>query len=174
MNEHCSHIETLLPGFVENDLGAEDFTLVRGHLESCEACRASLAAFSALEESLVMRRAEVPPVEGFLPAFAAAPAAAEPHRSLVVRVFRAVTSVPGVAILLAMWAAMFAFSFRVPISRVLSKSTPDNLVGGIDRFADFLVLLTGGNVWLLIGMCTMVALAIAASTGAMTLRYVRR
>ena len=121
-----------------------------------------------------MRRAEVPPPDRFLPAFSHAPAAVEPHRSRVIRVFRAVTSVPGVAILLAMWAAMFAFSFRVPITRVLSKSTPDNLVGGIDRFADFLVFLTGGNVWMLIGMCTIVALAIAASTGAMTLRYVRR
>jgi hypothetical protein len=73
-----------------------------------------------------------------------------------------------------MWAGMLAFNFREQIVRALSFSTPNNLVGGIDRFADLLVVLTNGNAWILIGMCTMVAIAIAASTGAMTLRFVRR
>ena len=173
MNERCTHIESLLPAFLEHELGAEEMALVRAHLESCDACRAALASFEALEASLVLRYAEVPPVERFLPEFAHAHAAAH-HSSVLLRALRAVTSVPGVSIVLAMWAGMLAFNFRGPIGRALSLSTPDNLVGGIDRFADLLVVLTNGNVWLLIGMCTMVALAIAASTGAMTLRYIRR
>lgn len=169
MNDHCTHIESRLPAFLDRELGAEETALVRAHLDSCEGCRASLAAFESLEASLVLRRAEVPPVERFLPGFAVAY-----HPSVLVRALRALTSVPGVSIVLAMWAGMLAFNFRGPIGRALSLSTPDNLVGGIDRLADFLVLLTDGNVWLLIGMCTMVALAIAASTGAMTLRFIRR
>ena len=173
MNDRCTHIESLLPSFLEGDLRAEETTLVRAHLGSCEACRASLAAFEALEDSLVLRRGEVPPVERFLPEFAAARAPVH-HPSVLLRTLRVLTSVPGVSIVLAMWAGMLAFNFRGPIGRALSLSTPDNLVGGIDRFANFLVLLTDGNVWFLIGMCTMVALAIAASTGAMTLRFIRR
>lgn len=171
MDEHCTHIESLLPAFVEDGLGAGDAARVRAHLESCESCRASLAAFTALEASLVLRRAEIPPVDAYLPDVAPAHSGA---RRPLVRMFRAVMSVPGVAILLTMWAAMLAFNFRVPIANTLSLSTPHNLVGGFERFADFLVLLTGGNVWVLIGMGTMVAIAIAASTGAMTLRFVRR
>lgn len=173
MNDRCAHIESLLPAFLEEDLGGEETALVRAHLESCEACRAALAAFASLEEALVLRRAEVPPVDRFLPDFAPAQAAVH-HPSVLLRAFRALTSVPGVSIVLTMWAGMLAFNFRGPIGRALSLSTPDNLVGGIDRFANLLVLLTDGNVWLLIGMCTLVSLAIAASTGAMTLRFIRR
>lgn len=172
MNDRCTHIESLLPAFLERDLGAGETSLVRAHLESCDACRASLASFEALEGSLVLRRAELPPVERFLPAFSAARAPAY-HPSLLVRALRALTSVPGVSIVLTMWAGMLALNFRGPIGRALSLSTPDNLVGGIDRLTNLLVLFTDGNVWLLIGMCTVVALAIAASMGAMTLRFIR-
>jgi hypothetical protein len=172
MNDTCTHIESLLPAFLEDSLDGADATLVRTHLETCEACRASLAAFAVLEEALVLRRTEVPPVAHFLPEFAPVPVAT-PH-PILLRAFRVLTSVPGVSILLAMWAGMLAFNFREQIVRALSFSTPNNLVGGIDRFADLLVVLTNGNAWILIGMCTMVAIAIAASTGAMTLRFVRR
>jgi predicted anti-sigma-YlaC factor YlaD len=175
MNDGCTHIESLLPAFAGQDLGAEDAARVRAHLESCEACRASLASFTALEASLMARRSEVPAVDAYLPKFAAAhAAAAASHRSRLVRVFRSVMTIPGVAIMLAMWAGLLAFNFRVPIGEALSLSTPDNLTGGIGRLADFLVLLTGGNNWLLIGITTLVAIAIAASTSAMTLRFVRR
>jgi predicted anti-sigma-YlaC factor YlaD len=171
MNDTCTHIESLLPGFVEDSLGGDDAVRVRAHLESCDACRASLAAFEALEESLVLRRAEVPPVERFLPEFAIAPARV--RRSLPLRAFRALTSVPGISIVLAMWAGMLAFNFREPIGRALSLSTPNHLVGGIDRLADLMVFLTNGNVWLLIAALTVVACGVAASMGAMTLRFVR-
>jgi anti-sigma factor RsiW len=173
MNNGCTHIESLLPGFVEDSLGAEDALRVRAHLESCAACRASLAAFAALEDSLVLRRAEVPPVERFLPELAVVPAVAR-RAPVLLRAFRALTSVPGVSIVLAMWAGMLALNFREPIGRALSLSTPDRLVGGIDRFADLMVLLTNGNVWLLIAALTMVAFCVAGSMGAMTLRFVRR
>jgi hypothetical protein len=93
---------------------------------------------------------------------------------VLLRAFRALTSVPGVSIVLAMWAGMLALNFREPIGRALSLSTPDRLVGGIDRFADLMVLLTNGNVWLLIAALTMVAFCVAGSMGAMTLRFVRR
>lgn len=169
----CTHIEALLPAFVENELTDADAARVRAHVETCEACRASLASFEALEASLVMRRAELPPVDAYLPSFAHA-AAPVPHHTRLIRFFRALTSVPGVSIMLAMWAAMLAFNFRVPISRALSFSTPDHLTGDIDRFADLLVLLTGGNTWVLVGIATLVGIGIAASTGALTLRFVRR
>ncbi|MDH4336861.1 MAG: zf-HC2 domain-containing protein [Candidatus Krumholzibacteria bacterium] len=172
MNDACTHIESLLPGFVEDGLGADDTLRVRAHLESCETCRASLVAFQTLEDSLLMRRAELPPVERFLPAFAAAPAPAY-RRPVLMRAFRAVISVPGISILLAVWAGTLAFNFREPIGRALSFSTPNNLVGGIDRLADQMVFLTDGNVWLLLAALTMVSLFVAASMGAMTLRFVR-
>jgi len=169
---NCTHIESLLPAFVENQLTDAERARVRSHVETCAACRASLVAFEALEASLVMRRAELPPVDAYLPSFAPAAAPLVHHRLL--RFFRALTSVPGVSIMLAMWAAMLAFNFRVPISRALSFSTPAHLTGDVDRFADLLVLLTGGNTWLLVGIATLVGIGIAASTGALTLRFVRR
>ncbi len=172
MNNRCAHIESLLPAFVENELGPDDVAGVRAHLESCDACRAALAMFTTLEESLLSRRSEVPPVERFLPAFAADHVGAR-AASPMLRAFRAMMSAPGVAIVLAMWVAMLTFHFRVPIGDTLSRSTPERLTGGIDRLADLLVTATNGDVWMLIGVFSVVAFAVVASMGAVTLRYIR-
>jgi anti-sigma factor RsiW len=173
MNETCQHIESLLSAFVGGDLGADEAARVRAHLESCDVCRASLAAFAELEQALVARRSEVPPVERFLPEFAGALVAAR-ESSRIVRWFRGMMTVPGIATILVVWGGFFTFEFRDKIGHVLSFSTPDNLTVGTERFASLLVTLTSGNVWLLIAACTMVAFGIAASTGAMTYRYIRQ
>jgi anti-sigma factor RsiW len=172
MNETCSHIEALLPAYLEQDLPDADVARVRAHVQTCAACRESLAAFTALEQSLVSRRAEVPPVDRFLPAFAAAPKGVH-HPAVLVRVFRATMSVPGVVIVLTMWAGLLAFRFRGVIGHALSFSTPERLGGDAERLADLLVILTNGNVWTLIGLCTLLALVVAGSLSVVALRPLR-
>jgi anti-sigma factor RsiW len=171
MNDRSMHVESLLPAFVEGALGADDEAAVRAHVASCEACRASLEAFTALEASLVSRRSEIPPLERFLPVFETRPATA--RASWLIRAFRSAMSPAGVALVLAAWVALLALRYNGAIGRVFSLSTPDHLTGGIDRVADVLVILTNGNVSLLIAGLTVVSLGIAASMGAMTLRFIR-
>ncbi len=175
MNPNCEHIETLLPAFVEESLDAGDAAAVRAHVESCNACRESLAAFALLEQSLVARRAEVPALERFLPDFATAGtrAASVVRPSLVMRAFRAMMSFPGVAAILVIWSGLFVFEFRGSIGSAIAQATPDRLVMFQERLANLLVLLTDGNVWMLIAISILVSILFALSTGAMTLRYIR-
>ncbi|HEX5130905.1 MAG TPA: zf-HC2 domain-containing protein [Candidatus Krumholzibacteria bacterium] len=172
MNDVCTHIESLLPGYCEQQLDASDTARVRAHVETCESCRASLAAFAELEGMLVARRLDVPPVERFLPEFTPSHALA-PHSSRLIRAFRATMSVPGIAIVLSVWAGLLALRFRDAIGSALSFSTPGLLTGFSERFANLMVFLTDGNVWVLIGVCSLVAFAIAGSMSAMSLRYLR-
>jgi predicted anti-sigma-YlaC factor YlaD len=175
MNPNCEHIETLLPAFVEETLDAGDAAAVRAHVESCDACRASLAAFALLEQSLVARRAEVPPLERFLPDFATARvrAANVPRPSLVMRAFRTMMSLPGIAAILVVWSGLFVFEFRDSIGHAIALATPDRLVMFQERLANLLVLMTDGNVWALVAISILVSILFALSTGAMTLRYIR-
>jgi predicted anti-sigma-YlaC factor YlaD len=171
MNDHSTDIQPLLPAFAEHETGALESERVRTHVASCDACRAALDSFTVLERSLLARRNEIPPVDAFLPSFRSAPAVL--RRSPLVRVFRSAMSVPGVSILLVLWVGMLTWNFRAVIGKALSLSTPDTMSGGFEVLANALVVLTQGNVWLLIGLCIAAAIAVAGSMGAMTLRYVR-
>jgi anti-sigma factor RsiW len=49
---NCNHIEELLVQYIEGDLSADERRTVDAHVASCVECRASLATFMSLEESL--------------------------------------------------------------------------------------------------------------------------
>src|SRR5262245_51763282 len=97
----CERIEEMLPAFVEYELTPKDASLVRAHVESCPRCSEALQAFTVMERSLITRRKEVPPFEAFLPP---ALAPSRWHPNFFLRSLRALTSVPGMAIVLVMWA----------------------------------------------------------------------
>ena len=175
MNPLCERIEALLPAFAEGSLAGDEAAKVTSHVDSCASCRESLAAFAILEQSLVSRRAEVPPVDSFLPNLPAARVPAVHRHSPLLRVFRAAMSVPGISILLVMWGTMFALSFRTHLANDITRYS------SLERWKALVVFttaqitnLTGGNVWTLTAVYVALTLAILGSMGAMTLRYVRR
>jgi predicted anti-sigma-YlaC factor YlaD len=175
MNPMCERIEALLPAFVSRDIATSDAAKVTSHLDSCASCRESLAMFAKLEQSLVLRRAEVPPVDSFLPNLAAARVPAVHRHSPLFKVFRAAMSVPGISILLVMWGTMFALSFRTNLANDITRYS------SIERWKALVVFttaqitnVTGNNVWTLSAVYLVLTLAILGSMGAMTLRYIRR
>lgn len=174
MNILCERIEALLPSLVEGTLVADDAAVVASHIESCAACRESLSAFVALEKSLVLRRDDVPSVEGFLPELAPSHQAARAH-SRVVKIFRVVMSAPGISILLVMWSTMLAFAFRSnvadDVTRWSSLERWQVLTGGATQF---LMSVTGDRVWVLAAVYGGLTILILGSMGAMTLKFIRR
>jgi predicted anti-sigma-YlaC factor YlaD len=175
MNALCEKIEVLLPGFVEGSLAEDDAAMVATHVDSCASCRESLSAFAMLEESLVLRRSEVPAVEAFLPDLAAARILVAHPRTPLLKVFRAAMSLPGISILLVMWGSMFALSFRTSLANDLSRySSLDRWKALTELAARQLTSITGDNIWALTAVYGALTLAILGSMGAMTLRYIRR
>ena len=175
MNPRCERIEALLPALVDGSLTGDDAAMVTSHVDSCAACRESLAAFAVLEQSLVSRRAEVPPVDSFLPDLAAARVPAAHRHSPVLTVFRAAMSLPGISILLVMWGTMFALSFRTNLANDISRySSLDRWRALTTLATQQLTNVTGDNVWVLTAVYLTLTLAILGSMGAMTLRYIRR
>jgi len=57
---NCSRIEELLVPYLEGDLSADDRRAVDAHVASCADCRASLATFMSLEESLGTLKETIP------------------------------------------------------------------------------------------------------------------
>ena len=175
MNPLCERIEVLLPAFVEGSLAGGDAALVASHVDSCASCRESLAAFAVLEESLVLRRAEVPAVDAFLPNLAATHARAARAHAPLFKVFRAAMSLPGISILLVMWGTMFALSFRTNLANDITRYSSLERWKALTALAtQQLTSITGGNVWVLTAVYLALTLAILGSMGAMTLRYVRK
>jgi len=185
MNQHppdnCARIEALLPSYVEGDLTADDAAAVRSHVESCAACRESYAAFATIEGALVSRRSEVPAVDSFLPDLAAVRAqahgrevaASAPAHSRLVSIFRTMMSVPGIAIILVVWSAMFLLRFRHTVGEMFSWTSVDRLSAFSDRISGALVGVSGGDPYALIAIYLALALLVLGSTGAITLRFIR-
>jgi predicted anti-sigma-YlaC factor YlaD len=164
----CERIETMLPAFVGRELGAAEAASVAAHIDSCERCRESLAAFAQLEQTLVARRSQVPPVDGFLPNLKTARA----RSGFWVRSLRLATSVPGVAIVLVMWAALLMgrFSDRIGIAdHALAQRVTAFTKQGIDA----MVGIAGGDVWTLTAVYGALAIGLIVSAGALTMRLVR-
>jgi anti-sigma factor RsiW len=170
----CARIEEMLSGFVAHELGGEERAVVSRHLESCASCRDALAALAAIEATLVARRDQVPAVDAFLPKPFAVHARAAEKRPFVMRVFRAVMSTPGIAILLVMWGALILahFSGRVA-SEIGGTSAFDRMQAFAKRGIDAMVAAAGGDVWTLSAVYGALAIAVIVSAGALTVRFVR-
>jgi len=168
-NMNCERIETMLPAFVERDLAGEDAAVVSMHLETCASCREALAVFVSLETALVARRDEVPALDGYLPAIAVAR-----ERRLWIRGIRLVTSVPGVAIVLVMWATFLVshYSNRIE-SNAAVKTSLERLTAFSKRGLDAMVAAAGGDAWTLTAVYGALAIGVIVSAGALTMRLVR-
>lgn len=168
-NLNCERIETLLSAFVSHELPADDAAAVASHLEGCDACRESLAAFLSLEDVLVARRDEVPAIDAYLPAMAVAP-----QRRLWVRGIRLVTSVPGVAIMLVMWATFMVTRYT---NRLESDAAVKTSLERVTAFAkhgiDVMVAAAGGDAWTLTAVYGALAIGVIVSAGALTMKLVR-
>jgi anti-sigma factor RsiW len=187
--QNCERIEALLPAFVEGGLAADDAAVVRAHVGSCAACGEALAAFTALEATLVSRRDEVPPAASFIPDLSAlrAPGAAAsrgrvdavsgPRRAYahprLVWALRGMVSVPGVAIILVIWSTLLLYHFRDAVGEALAFSSLERLQVLTARISATLLAVSGGDAWTLSAIYGAIALFVLGSTGIITLRYVR-
>jgi predicted anti-sigma-YlaC factor YlaD len=168
----CERIEAMLPAFVGHDVGAEESAAVAAHVDSCERCRESLAAFVLLEQTLVARRSEVPPVDEFLPELRTA--TARVRSGFVVRCLRAITSVPGVAIVLVMWAVLLVGHFNDRIAlRIADHALAERVTAFVKHGLDAMVGVAGGDVWTLTAVYGALAIGLIVSAGALTMRFVR-
>ena len=167
----CERIEEMLPAFVEHELVPKEASLVRAHVESCSRCSEALQAFTVMERSLATRREEVPPFEAFLPP---ALAPSRWHPNLAVRSLRALTSVPGMAIVLVMWAGFLIARYSDRLTGgVLEKTTLDRMMAFAKRGIDAIVSAAGGDMTTLTAVYGALAIAVIVSAGALTMRFVR-
>jgi anti-sigma factor RsiW len=170
----CDRFEAMLPAFVGSDLGVEEAAAVAAHVESCARCRESLAAFVAIEETLVLRRSEVPPVDGFLPDMRAARWALRARPRLLIRFFRAAMSVPGVAIVLVMWATFLVSQYNDRLTNDIVQTTSlERATALAQRGLDAMVAAAGGDAWTLTAVYGALAIGLIVSAGALTMRFVR-
>lgn len=166
----CERIEAMLPAFAGRDLGAAEAAAVATHIDSCARCRESLAAFALLEQTLVARRSEVPSVDGFLPNLKTARA----RSGFWVRCIRAVTSVPGVAIVLVMWGVLLLGRFNDRIALAIADHTLAERVTAFAKHGiNTMVSVAGGDVWTLTAVYGALAIGLIVSAGALTMRLVR-
>ncbi len=170
----CERVEAMLPLFVARELPADESAAVSSHVNGCERCREALAAYTALETVLVARRAEVPPVDGFLPDLRAARASMRARTSWALRGFRAVMSVPGVASMLVVWGALLVARYNTQITNdVAQKSTLERIPALVKHGIDAMVSAAGGDAWTLTAVYGALAIGVIVSAGALTMRLVR-
>lgn len=170
----CKRIEGNLPAFVARELSADETALVASHLDACAACRESLAAFVALEETLVLRRDEVPSLDAYLPDFRTARARVRTRPRLLMRAFRVVTSVPGVAVVLVMWASLLVARYNDRLTGgVGDKTSLERLTAFTKSGLDAMVTAAGGDAWTLTAVYGALAIGVIVSAGALTVRVVR-
>jgi len=170
----CERIEAMLPLFVARDLSADEAALVSSHLDSCEHCREALAAYTALEAALVVRRDQVPSVDAFLPDMRAARAGLRARSSVLIRCFRAATSIPGVAIVLVMWATLLVARYNNRWAGDIAQTTSlERTSAFAKRGLDAIVAAAGGDAWTLTAVYGALAIGVIVSAGALTMRLVR-
>ena len=52
MSANCHEFEERLAGYVDGELGPDDVRAVEAHLATCEACRATVAAWQEADAAL--------------------------------------------------------------------------------------------------------------------------
>jgi hypothetical protein len=72
-----------------------------------------------------------------------------------------------------MWAAMFLFRFRDAVGRVFTWTSLDRLSALTQQMQSTLLGVSGDNPWTLTAIYLALTLAVLASAGAITLRFVR-
>jgi anti-sigma factor RsiW len=171
--------EELLPAYLEGDLDEATSAQVHVALTESAELRSSLNAYRALEDSLTMRREQVPPASQFLewlPQWAAARKIARVHaRSPLHGFFNTILSWPSLATLGFLVAGMWSFWHRDAIADFFAEGQMDT--SGVESmgrsFSTLITTLTGGDMTVMIGIYGLITLGILAFTGAITARFVR-
>lgn len=171
LDQNCERFEAMMGDWFDGNLPAAAQRDLPAHLSVCASCRESFELSSRIEDGLVSRRSLVPPVDSFLPALAPAPARALHPR--LVRVFRGLMSPAGIAAVLVMWVTMLTLHFRDPIGAWLTRLSTERLGVVSQNITSALLELSRGDVLTLSAIYVALALAVLASTGAITLRYLR-
>jgi len=186
--------EELLPAYIDGTLSADERAHVESALAESAALRESLEQFRSLEDALVMRREEVPPVDRFIPAVPAAavaestletasipaPYSAHEHTRLQ-GWLRGLVSTPALAIMSCIVVALWVFWNSERIASFLNARAGEQVVvpnlGVLDGLGGSISMLTeiltGGDMMVLIGVYSVVTVAILGLTGYMTMRFVR-
>jgi hypothetical protein len=168
---NCERVEAMMGDWLDQSLSAGDRRAVSDHLATCASCRESVELASRIESALVARSEEIPAVDAFLP-----PIAGAPHRVMhpqLVRAFRVVMSPAGVAALLVVWIAMLTLRFREPIAAWITSFPTERVETFMLGIQTALLDVSGGNMLTLITIYAALAVFVLASTGAITLRYIR-
>ena len=172
--------EELLPAYLDGTLSPDERAQVESALAESAQLRESLEQFRALEDALVMRREQVPPVDRFVPAMT--PAAVRPHETpRLERWLRTLVSTPALAVMGCVVVALWVFWNSESIASFLNARAGNPVVmprlGVLDGLGGSITMLTdmlaGGDMQILIGMYSVVTIAILALTGYMTMRFVR-
>jgi anti-sigma factor RsiW len=169
----CERYENLLPAFLDGDLPSGEDAALNAHLSGCESCQASLAAYRALEDELVLRREIVPPVAPFLSAAFAPAVSPALHRARVLmdRIF----GLPSLATFAFFVLGWVLYSYSNVVQGWLDRITGATPAAG--RFAGWLselsAAVSGGDMMVIALAYTGVTLLILGSGTWMTLRFVQ-
>jgi len=169
----CQQIEILLPAYIESDLTAGEMASVRAHLDGCRMCQDAVASFQALEVALVTRGEQVPTLDSVLPALIAQ---ASTRRSRALRFFDAAFSLPGIICMALGFLGMLTFFYRDVIAGYLARQFAQPLTWEdvAVRFGALTANTAHVDVLVLTAVYSLVTLLIVASTGYITLRFVRQ
>jgi len=176
--------EELLPAYLDGDLSAEETAEMEKALAASEELRTSLERSRALEAALVMRRAEVPPLDRFVAFLSPAAAVNEPRRSRAWRVLNAMMSVPALAFVGCVVVGLWTYWHQETILSVFDRPDAGAALGErLARLLTFQDLGSGMNTWIgslpggdmmfVTALYSVVTLLILALTGVMTMRFVR-
>jgi anti-sigma factor RsiW len=179
MNDHlhkdCEHFEAMIAASFDADgIRATERQELAAHLATCASCRESHELSTRMETALVARRSEVPAAAAFLPRFAPERARVIVHaHPRLLAAFRTLMSPAGIGVVLVMWSAMLALRYRHAISEVFAFTETDRFAAVWRDASTLLIGLSGGDAYTLTAIYIALALAVLASTGAITLKYIR-
>jgi anti-sigma factor RsiW len=169
---NCNRIEELLVQYLEGDLSADEWRTVDAHVASCEECRASLATFMSLEESLGRLKEAVPAWKAAEARFSRR-AGLEKRRSIPAFVFNA-PFIAGLSFV-ALGVVLYV---RGNIIFPAIQSLGPRFAASFDAFAQDLSRLfadaAGMNVTLLVAIYGFLTLALMCGTSALVFRFGRK
>jgi anti-sigma factor RsiW len=169
---NCNRIEELLVQYLEGDLSADEWRTVDAHVASCEECRASLATFMSLEESLGTLKETVPSWKTAEARFSRRAGIAKRHW-IPAFVFNA----PFVAGLSFVALGVVLFLRGNVIFPALQSLGP-RFAAAFDSFAQSLSRLfadaAGMNVTVLVAIYGFLTLALMCGTSALVFRFGRK
>jgi anti-sigma factor RsiW len=165
------HIEELLPRYIEGDLTSEERRAVDEHLSSCEDCSDALGLYISLEQALVSFKKERPSpritysrIARRLPL--------DPVFSPV-SLLRSPTILGSAAVaLIAILTILFREELGIALTRFSGLSF-GSLSGSFETLPDWIVGISGGNVWMLVLIVALETLLFSLATGFTVLRMIR-